>query len=39
VVTGLDGRHAIKNAVAALKKPFDPDVLIKTVEETIGPAM
>ena len=39
VVTGLDGRHAIQNAVSVIRKPFDPDVLIKTVEQTIGPAI
>ena len=38
VVTGLDGRHAIQNAVAVIRKPFDPEFLLKTVEGAIGPA-
>ncbi|MEW5909129.1 MAG: DVU0259 family response regulator domain-containing protein, partial [Thermodesulfobacteriota bacterium] len=27
VITGIDGDHAIKDAVAYLSKPFDPDKL------------
>ncbi len=38
VVTGLDGRYAIQNAFAVIKKPFDPSMLIKVVGEAIGPA-
>lgn len=38
VITGLSaGQYAIKDAVATLKKPFDPDKLIDTVKKTIGP--
>ncbi len=36
VVSGLDGDHAIKTAVAFVKKPFDPDKLIKIVKDAIG---
>ena len=37
VVTGLSaGQYAIKNAVATLSKPFDPDELMGIVKKTIG---
>lgn len=37
VVSGLSGiHHAIKNAVATIKKPFEPKEIIRVVEETIG---
>ncbi len=37
VISGLQGRHlAIKNVVASLSKPFDPDKLIVLVRKTIG---
>ncbi len=37
VISGLSGRqHAIKNVVAALSKPFDPDKVIALVRKTIG---
>lgn len=36
VVSGLAGRHAIKNAVAFISKPFDPDKLIGVVRGTLG---
>jgi CheY-like chemotaxis protein len=36
VVSGLAGRHAIKNAVAFVSKPFDPDKLIGIVRGTLG---
>ena len=36
VVSGIDGDHAIKDAVAFVKKPFDPEKLIGTVKNTIG---
>jgi len=36
VVSGIDGDHAIKNAVAFVKKPFDPEKLVGIVKNTIG---
>jgi CheY-like chemotaxis protein len=36
VVSGIDGDHAIKDAVAFLSKPFDPDKLLGLVKKTIG---
>ncbi|PIP35207.1 MAG: hypothetical protein COS92_08450 [Desulfobacterales bacterium CG07_land_8_20_14_0_80_52_14] len=36
VITGIDGDHAIKDAVAYLSKPFDPDKLLGIVKRTIG---
>jgi CheY-like chemotaxis protein len=36
VVSGIDGDHAIKDAVAFLAKPFDPDKLLGIVKKTIG---
>ena len=36
VITGIDGDHAIKDAVAFLSKPFDPDKLLGIVKRTIG---
>ena len=36
VVTGIDGSHAVKDAVAFVQKPFDPDKLLGIVKKTIG---
>ena len=36
VVTGIDGDHAIRNAVGYVNKPFDPEKLLGIVEKTIG---
>ncbi|MCP4693768.1 MAG: response regulator [Desulfobacterales bacterium] len=36
VVSGLAGQHAVKNAVAFVRKPFDPDKLLGIVKKTIG---
>ena len=36
VVSGIDGDHAIKNAVAYVCKPFDPEKLVGIVKNTIG---
>ena len=36
VVSGIDGDHAIKDAVAFVRKPFDPDKLIGIVHSAIG---
>ncbi|MFH2044189.1 MAG: DVU0259 family response regulator domain-containing protein [Pseudomonadota bacterium] len=37
VISGLAGRHlSIKNAVAYLPKPFDPDKLLGILKRTIG---
>ena len=36
VVSGIDGDHAVKDAVAFVKKPFDPEKLIGIVKNIIG---
>ncbi|MCP4111284.1 MAG: response regulator [Desulfobacteraceae bacterium] len=36
VISGLDGDHAVKDAVAFIRKPFDPDKLLGIVKSTIG---
>ena len=37
VISGLsDPKHAIKNAVAVINKPFNPDNVLNVVKETIG---
>ena len=36
VVSGIDGDHAIKDAVAFIAKPFDADKLLGIVKKTIG---
>jgi CheY-like chemotaxis protein len=36
VVSGIDGDHAIKDAIAFIKKPFDPEKLVGVVKNTIG---
>lgn len=36
VVSGIDGDHAVRDAVAFVKKPFDPEKLIGIVKNTIG---
>ena len=36
VISGIDGDHAIKNAVAFVSKPFDPEKVIGIVKNTIG---
>jgi len=36
VVSGIDGDHAIKDAVAFVAKPFDPDKVLAIVKRTIG---
>jgi hypothetical protein len=36
VISGLAGQHAVKDAVAFVKKPFDPDKLLGIVKKTIG---
>ena len=36
VVSGIDGDHAIKDAVAFIAKPFDPDKLLGIIKKTIG---
>jgi CheY-like chemotaxis protein len=36
VISGIDGDHAIKDAVAFIAKPFDPDKLLGIVKKTIG---
>jgi CheY-like chemotaxis protein len=36
VISGIDGDHAVKDAIAFVKKPFDPERLIGIVKNTIG---
>ncbi len=36
VISALDGDHAIKNAVAFVRKPFDTDKLLAIIRNTIG---
>ena len=36
VISGIDGDHAVKDAVAFVAKPFDPDKLLGIVKQTIG---
>jgi len=36
VVSAIDGDHAIKDAVAFVAKPFDPDKVLEIVKRTIG---
>jgi CheY-like chemotaxis protein len=36
VVSGIDGDHAIRDAIAFVKKPFDPEKLVGIVKNTIG---
>jgi CheY-like chemotaxis protein len=36
VISGIDGDHAIKDAVAFVRKPFDPEKLIGIIKNTIG---
>jgi len=36
VISGIDGDHAVKDAVAFISKPFDADKLLGIVRKTIG---
>jgi CheY-like chemotaxis protein len=36
VISGIDGNHAIKDAVAFVRKPFDSEKLVGIVKNTIG---
>ncbi len=36
VISGIDGDHAIKDALAFIPKPFDPEKLIGVVKNSIG---
>lgn len=36
VISGIDGDHAIKDAVAFVAKPFDADKVLGIVKRTIG---
>ena len=36
VISGINGNHAIKDAVAYVAKPFDPEKLLGIVKKTIG---
>jgi len=35
VISGLDGGHAIRNAVAFIQKPFDPDELLNIIKNNL----
>lgn len=36
VISGIDGDHAVKDAIAFIAKPFDPEKLIGIIKNTIG---
>ena len=36
VISGIDGDHAVKDAIAFITKPFDPEKVIGIVKNTIG---
>jgi CheY-like chemotaxis protein len=36
VISGIDGDHAIKDAIEFIRKPFDPEKLIGIIKNTIG---
>ena len=36
VISGIDGDHAIRDAVAFVSKPFDTEKLVGIVKNTIG---
>ena len=36
VISGIDGDHAVKDAIAFIAKPFDSEKLIGIVKNTIG---
>ena len=36
VISGIDGDHAIKDAIAFIPKPFDADKVLGIVKKTIG---
>ena len=36
VISGIDGDHAVKDAIEFIPKPFDPEKLIGIVKNTIG---
>jgi CheY-like chemotaxis protein len=36
VISGIDGDHAVKGALAFVSKPFDPEKIIGIVKNTIG---
>ena len=36
VISGIDGDHAVKDAVAFLAKPFDAEKLLGVIKKTIG---
>lgn len=36
VISGIDGDHAVKDAITFISKPFDPEKLIGIVKNTIG---
>ena len=37
VISGLsDPKHAVKNAIAVINKPFNPDKVLKVIKDAIG---
>ena len=36
VISGIDGDHAVKDAVAFVAKPFDPEKLLRIIKKAIG---
>lgn len=36
VISGIDGDHAVRDAVAFVRKPFDPEKVVGIVKNTIG---
>ena len=36
VISGIDGDHAVKDAVAFIAKPFDPEKLLGIIKKAIG---
>ena len=36
VISGIDGDHAVKDAVAFVAKPFDPEKLLGIIKKAIG---
>jgi CheY-like chemotaxis protein len=36
VISGIDGDHAVKDAIDFISKPFDPDRVLGIIKRTIG---
>jgi DNA-binding NtrC family response regulator len=35
VISGLAGQHAVKDAVAFIRKPFDPDNMLEIIKKQL----